>query len=229
MTHGKKENDMDSPEQGLDIGTEGGSNDPFAGVEADPLGAPAEGSLGGDGETLEDLADGGAPINGGEEPAPGEFLEEPEEGDGVISEEEASEAAAEEARAEAATAEPEPDPAPPAAEPEPEPEPEPQAAEGAKPDGDAEPDKPKAKAAGTAERQYTVLKSVAVGDDIHWIEAVKGGVRAANGEQAIREAYALLVPADSEEEIELSVIPAHYWKPRKVAAKAKVRRTVSID
>lgn len=167
--------------------------DPFAGVEAD-AGAepePAEGGLGGDGGTLEEL-EGGEAINGGAEPTEQ------------------------------------------AAEPEPEPEPEVPASvaeaevpkdELASADQEAEP----AKKSGSSTRHYAVLKKNP--DTGEWQEpfAEEGGIDAANGEIAMRKAYARLVPPESKDQIELVVFPTHYWKPKKVGAKAEVKRSVTIE
>lgn len=169
--------------------------DPFAEVEADAGAepeeqAPPEGTLGGDGATLEELE--AEPINGGAEPGEGEFLEDPE----------------------AATAEPEPE----------------QSEAKAEPASEAEAAEPKAdKKSGSSTRHYAVLmKNPESGE---WKEpfSEEGGIQAANGEIAMREAYSRLVPADSEDQIELVVFPTHYWKPKKVGAKAKVKRSVTIE
>lgn len=182
--------------------------DPFAEVQAD-AGAepePAEGTLGGDGGTLEEL-EGGEPINGGAEPEAGEFLEDPEA---------------------ATTAEPEPEPeaaAVPAPEAEAAAEPEAQKAKPASGDAAAEP----SKKSGSSTRHYAVLmKNPETGE---WREpfAEEGGIDAANGEIAMRKAYGLLVPPESKDQIELVVFPTHYWKPKKVGAKAEVKRSVTIE
>jgi hypothetical protein len=189
--------------------------DPFAEIPADGGEETAEGTVGGDGATLEELEE--APLNAAE-PAPGEFLEEPPE------------------------AEPEPEAPEPAPEPEakPEPvetiensvavaEPEPQDEAKEQPVSSDAPEPAKAKKAGSSVRHYTVLK--ANPDTGEWSEPFKkeGGIEAANGEIAIREAYNRLVPEDSAEQIELVVFPTHYWKPRKVGAATKVRRSVTIE
>lgn len=173
--------------------------DPFAEVEAD-AGAesePAEGTLGGDGGTLEEL-EGGEPINGAAEPA--EFLEEPPEAD--------ADGAAQD-----------------------EPEPEPEAAAEPAPKGKPASDDAKAegKKTGSSIRNYAVLmRNAETGE---WKEpfAEDGGIQAANGEIALREAYNRLVPEEEERQIELVVFPTHYWKPRKVGVKAKVKRSVTIE
>lgn len=182
------------------------SPDPFAEVPADAgqtteeeaAAAPAEGTLGGDGATLEELEQEAAPINAAE-PEPGEFLEEPPE----------SEAAA-------------------AAEPEPEAAAAPAEAKAQPASGDAAADA-EGKKSGSSTRLYAVL--VKNPDTGEWKEpfAEEGGIKAANGEIALREAYGRLVPESSEEQIEMVVFPTHYWKPKKVGAKAKVRRSVTIE
>lgn len=186
------------------------SPDPFAGVPADAGAEPeaAEGTLGGDGGTLEDL-EGGEPINGGE-----------------------AELGEEAAAADAAAAEPEPepqaaaDPDQPAAASEPEPQ---AKAQPASEDEEGEPAKVEGKKSGSSTRHYAILmKNEATGE---WVEpfADEGGIEAANGEIAIREAYNRLVPEEEEKQIELVVFPTHYWKPRKVGMKAKVKRSVTIE
>lgn len=181
---------------GMDLGgDEELKADPFADVPADAGDGEeaVEGGLGGDGATLEDLAEEeGAPspepINGDEgDPAP-----LPGEG--------------------------EPEPEPVADEPEPAPEPEGQ-------DDQAEKAKPASKKAGTTERPYQVLVEIEAG---HWQEALDGPIQAANGDVALREAYAALVPAESADPKTLVVIPVHYWKPREVKAKTKISRAVEI-
>jgi hypothetical protein len=90
--------------------------------------------------------------------------------------------------------------------------------------GDAEPKK-----SGSNIRNYTILlKNEETGG---WDEpfADKGGIESANGEIALREAYNRLVPEDQSKQVELVVFPTHYWKPRKVGAATKVRRSVTIE
>lgn len=183
--------------------------DPFAEVPADAGTEPevAEGTLGGDGATLEELEaeQAGEPING----ESGEFLEEP------------AEAAEPEPVAEE---KPEPVESIEHAEPAPEAKPQP-----ASEDAAAEPEKVEAKKSGSSTRHYAVLvKNPETGE---WKEpfSEEGGIEAANGEIAMREAYTRLVPEDSEDQIEMVVFPTHYWKPKKVGAKAKVRRSVTIE
>lgn len=210
----------------LDLGSETGATppadpvDPFADVPADE-GAPAEpaeGTLGGDGATLDELEE--QPLNA--EPQPGDFLEDPEA--------EPAEPEAEPAAEEGAQPPVEPvetiEGAAAAQESESEPESEPAPEAKSKPaSGDAEP----AKKSGSSTRHYAILmKNPDTGE---WSEpfAEEGGIEAANGEIALREAYGRLVPGDSEEQIELVCFPTHYWKPKKVGAKAKVRRSVTIE
>jgi hypothetical protein len=113
--------------------------------------------------------------------------------------------------------EPEPEPEPAAAEPEPAP---------AATEEPAEEPTPPTKKEGTAERPYTVLYKA---EDGNWAEATDKPIKAANGEVALREAYASLVPADSEDSYTLVVIPVHYWKPKEVKAKKKISRAVEIN
>jgi hypothetical protein len=190
----------ESSELELDEGG-GAPVDPFAEVPADAGAEPAEGQLGGDGATLEDLqAEQEQQVV---EPEPGEFLEEPEaaaepEPEPINSAPEAAEAKAEEAVSKAAPA---------------------------AVDGEEE-EKPKK---GTSIRHYAVLlKNEETGE---WSEpfAEEGGIQASNGEIALREAYNRLVPEEQEKQIELVCFPTHYWKPRKVGAKAKIRRSVTIE
>lgn len=186
----------ESSELELDEGG-GAPVDPFAEVPADAGAEPAEGQLGGDGATLEDLE---AEQQQAAESEPGEFLEEPE-----------------------AAAEPEPEPINIAPEAKAE---EPAVSEAAPAASDAEEEKPKK---GTSIRHYAVLlKNDETGE---WSEpfAEEGGIEASNGEIALREAYNRLVPEGEEKQIELVVFPTHYWKPRKVGAKAKIRRSVTIE
>lgn len=190
---------------------EGGSPDVFADTPADgglgeePTVPPVqEGSLGGDGGTLEELGEeqplppDEAPINGGgtEEPPPA---------------------------GEQPPAQPEPEP-----EPEPEPAPEPPAPK-AKPAS-----KKGGGKKGTTERRYVVLQSttVQVGEgetEERWVEAVPEGIVATNGEAALRKAYADLVPEDNGDPVTLCVIPEHYWKPKTVQAKVRHERAVEIS
>jgi len=195
----------------LDLGGggEAGSPDPFKEVPADgglPQAEEAPGALGGDGATLEELgaeeeppADE-APINGAEGDLPGAPVDPLKPDDDPPAPDD------------------EPDPAEESpAEPDPAPEPEP------------EPEKPKdAKASsgkkGTAERIYHVLKKGEGG----WTEPIPNGIKAANGEAALRTAYTQLVDEDSDDPLTLAVIPAHYWNPKTVQSKVKRDRAIEI-
>lgn len=183
-------------------GDTGEQNDPFAGVESDPLGdanevaeagVPQEGTLGGDGATLEDL--GGA--------------EEAEADPGPEAE-----------QAEVGAEEPEPES--PVAEQEDE-VPEPKTA---RPDPDPDPSPGKV---GTSEREYIVQRQAPDDDDGNpvWVEVLR--ITASNGEAALRSAYAELVPSESEAAVTLVVIPVHFFKPKTVRGKAKVNRAIEID
>lgn len=201
---------------GGDEGAAPASPDPFADVPADG-GAPeveeAPGALGGDGATLEELGEEEplgeeeAPINGGAEEEGGELPGAPV--DPLASDEPPAPAAEEPAPAEGPPAEPEPTP---------EPKPE------------AEKSEPKAASKsggkkGTAERTYVVLTRNGEG---HWEEVIDGGVKAANGESAMRQAYSELVEEDSDDALTLAVIPAHYWNPKTVQSKVKRDRAIEI-
>jgi hypothetical protein len=234
---------MDEPAADMDLGGaaaetgEGASPDVFSDVPADgglaegeptlPQAEPAPpgGGLGGDGGTLEDLGEeeelpsDEQPINGGE---------------GGLPQEQHDPLAVEEPSLAEEQSPPEPEPEP---EPDPEPAPEPQ------PEPEPEAEKPKAaKAAkakkgggkkGTTERTYVVLQKSTVevvgGSEERWVEAMPEGVVAANGEAALRKAYAQLVPEDNGDPVTLCVIPDHYWKPKTVQAKVRHERAVEIS
>lgn len=200
--------DIDLGAGGSESGLPEPGRDVFEDVEPDPLGGDDEpkpeetpaGRLGGDGETLEELE------QRAEEPAEPEPTPEaePEPVEEPVAEEPAAEEEAEAApESEAADAAE-------AGKVEPEPEPAPS---------------PGTKKAGTADREYVVLQEVGKKEYKEVLEPIRAG----NGEAAIREAYAKLVPGDSEDSVTLVVVPSHFWKPKTVKAKAKVNRAIEID
>jgi len=180
-------------------GDSGEEKDPFAQVQSDPLGNDAAGEV-------EETAE----IQEGTLGGTGATLEELEP------EAELAEAEAAEEDAPAA-AEPEAEPEPAAAEPEPE----------ASAVAEPEPPAPTGKV-GTSEREYVVQRQDGKDDDGNreWVEVTR--IKAANGEVALRQAYAALVPSDSEEAVTLVVIPAYFFHPKTVKAMAKVNRAIEI-
>lgn len=177
----------------------GGEEEPTAPEAAEP--EPGEG-LGGDGGTLEEL--------GGEEGLPPEGqAADPLAGEG-------------EPPAEEPTPEPEDEPEQPKDEPEPEPKPEPKKGKGKAKKGNGK--------KGTSERTYVVLQKFFPDEgEPYFREAVKDGVRAGNGEQALRKAYAELVSDESGDAINLVVVPEHYFKVKTVQAKVRHERAVEIS
>lgn len=170
--------------------------DPLAGVEAeatiqDVSDGPEEERLGGEGAAI------------GEEPAPGEFLEEPEESD----EEPEPQAAAEEPAAE--------EPAPPPAE-----EP---AAAAEEPQAEPEKPKPTTKKPKTQPREYEVLRI----DGEAISSPLAKPVKARNGDDAIKEAYKALAES-SEESMTLVAIPTGYFKPKEVKGKKREDYAVEV-